>query len=79
MTALILDDRALLAVDRYDRTMIARLLVAQHHGLELRNAMVVAQVWHDRCRRQPARLLKAIHVRPSTPARAIRGMSGSVL
>ena len=53
MTALILDAGALLAVDRDDRAMIARLRVAQHSGLELRsNAMVVAQVWRDRRGRQ---------------------------
>jgi hypothetical protein len=42
VTALILDAGALLAVDRDDRAMIARLRVAQQSGLELRsNAMVV--------------------------------------
>lgn len=66
MTALILDAGALLAVDRDDRAMIARLRVAQQSGLELRsNAMVVAQVWRDRRGRQVnlARLLQAIDVR----------------
>ena len=71
MTALILDAGALLAVDRDDRAMIARLRVAQHSGLELRsNAMVVAQAWRDRRGRQVnlARLLAAIDVRPVRPS-----------
>ena len=61
-----LDAGALVAVDRGDRPMIARLAVAQQHGLELRsNAMVVAQVWRDRQGRQAslARLLRAVDVR----------------
>ena len=55
-----------MAVDRDDRSMIARLRAAQQHGLELRtNAMVVAQVWRDRHGRQTnlARLLRAVDVR----------------
>ncbi len=70
MTALILDAGALLAVDRDDRAMIARLCVAQQSGLDLRsNAMVVAQVWRDRRGRQAnlARLLQAIDVRAVRP------------
>ena len=66
MTALVLDAGALVAVDRGDRPMIARLAVAQQHGLELRsNTMVVAQVWRDRQGRQAslARLLRAVDVR----------------
>jgi hypothetical protein len=66
VSALVLDAGALLAVDRGDRAMIARLLVAQRAGLELRsNAMVVAQVWRDRRGRQVslARLLRAVDVR----------------
>ena len=66
MSALILDAGALVAVDRDDRAMIARLRVSQQHGLELRsNAMVVAQVWRDRHGRQVnlARLLRAVDVR----------------
>ncbi len=66
MTALILDAGALVAVDRDDRAMLARLRAAQSHGLELRsNAMVVAQVWRDRHGRQVnlARLLRAVDVR----------------
>ncbi|HSR85133.1 MAG TPA: twitching motility protein PilT [Streptosporangiaceae bacterium] len=67
MSALILDAGALVAVDRDDREMMARLRASQQHGLELRtNAMVVAQVWRDRHGRQVnlARLLLAVDVRP---------------
>ena len=65
MSALILDAGALVAVDRDDRAMMARLRASQQHGLELRtNAMVVAQVWRDRHGRQAnmARLLQAVDV-----------------
>ena len=61
-----LDAGALVAVDRDDRAMMARLRVAQQHGVELRsNAMVVGQVWRDRQGRQVnlARLLRAVDVR----------------
>jgi len=35
-----------MAVERDDRAVIARLRVAQRHGMELRsNAIVVAQMW----------------------------------
>ena len=66
MSALVLDAGALLAVDRGDRSMIARLAVASQRGMELRsNAMVVAQVWRDPQGRQVslARLLRAVDVR----------------
>jgi hypothetical protein len=66
VTALILDAGALVAVDRDDRAMIARLRAAQRHALELRsNAMVVAQAWRDPRGRQVqlARLLRAVDVR----------------
>ena len=67
MTALILDAGALLAVDRDERVMIARLRVAQQSGLDLRtNAMVVAQVWRGR-QANLARLLQAIDVRAVHP------------
>ena len=65
MSALILDAGALLAVDRGERAMIARLRVAQQSGLELRsNAMVVAQVWRYRHGRQVnlARVLRVVDV-----------------
>ena len=70
MSALILDAGALVAVDRGDRAMIARLRAAQQHGLDLRsNAMVVAQVWRDRHGRQAglAQLLRAVDVRAVSP------------
>jgi hypothetical protein len=66
VSALVLDAGVLVAVDRDDRAMLARLRVAQQHGIELRsNAMVVAQVWRDRQGRQVnlARLLRAVDVR----------------
>jgi hypothetical protein len=66
MSALVLDAGALVAVDRDDRAMLARLRAAERHGLELRsNAMVVAQVLRDRHGRQAglARLLRAVDVR----------------
>jgi len=66
VSALILDAVALVAVDRDDRAMMARLRASRQHGLELRtNAMVVAQVWRDRHGRQAslARLLQAVDVR----------------
>jgi hypothetical protein len=69
VSALILDSGALVAVDRDDRAMAARLRAAQQHGLQLRsNAMVVAQVWRDRHGRQAnlARLLRAVDVRTVT-------------
>jgi hypothetical protein len=70
VTALILDAGALVAVDRDDRAMIARLQAAQQHGLELRsNAMVVAQAWRDPHGRQVqlARLLRSVDVRAVDP------------
>jgi hypothetical protein len=69
VSALILDSGVLVAVDRDDRAMVARLRAAQKHGLELRsNAMVIAQVWRDRHGRQVnlARLLRAVDVRAVT-------------
>ena len=66
MSALVLDAGALIAVDRDDRAMLARLRAAERHGLELRtNAMAVAQVWRDSRGRQAglARVLRAVDVR----------------
>jgi hypothetical protein len=66
VNALVLDAGPLVAIDRGDRSMIARLAAAQRHGMELRsNAMVVAQVWRDRQGHQVnlARLLSAVDVR----------------
>jgi hypothetical protein len=70
VSALVLDAGALVGVDRGDRAMIARLRVAQQHGVELRsNAMVIAQVWRDRQGRQAslAQLLQAVDVRAVSP------------
>jgi len=66
VSALILDAGALIAVDRDDRAMIARLRVAHSLGLELRTTgIVVAEVWRDASGRQSnlARLLKSVDVR----------------
>lgn len=67
MSALVLDAGALVAIDRGDRAMAARLRVAQLQGLELRsNGAVLAQVWRDESGRQAAlsRLLRAVEVLP---------------
>jgi hypothetical protein len=85
VSALVLDAGALVAVDRGDRAMIARLRAAQQHGLELRsNAMVVAQVWRDRHGRQVGlvQLLQGVDVRAVSPqdgrsAGVLLGMTGS--
>ncbi len=66
MTALVLDAGALIAVDRGDRAMVARLRVAEREGLGLRSTgVVVTQVWRDPAGRQAtlARLLKAVDIR----------------
>ncbi len=47
--------------------MLARLRVAQQHGLDLRtSAIVIGQVWRDGRGRQArlARLLRAVDIRP---------------
>jgi hypothetical protein len=65
VSALVLDAGALLAVERGDREMVARLRIAQQRDIGLRsNAVVVAQVWRDRAGRQAAlaRLLRAVEV-----------------
>ena len=67
MSALVLDAGAFVAVDRGDRSMAARLRVAERSGLELRsNGAVVAQVWRDPSGRQAelARLLRSVDVKP---------------
>ena len=67
MSALVLDAGALVAVDRGDRAMIARLRAAERSGMELRsNGAVVAQVWRDPSGRQAtlARLIRAVDVQP---------------
>ena len=66
MSAFVLDAGAFIAVDRNDRSMIARLRVAQMHGHELRtSAIVIAQVWRSQGGKQAglARLLRAVDVR----------------
>jgi hypothetical protein len=61
VSALVLDAGALIAVDRGDRAMIARLRVAQREGVELRmTGVVVTQVWRQAT---VARLLKAVDVK----------------
>lgn len=63
MSALVLDAGALIAVERGDRAMIARLEAAEQAGTGLRStAIVVAQVWRDPAGRQ-ARLLHAVDIR----------------
>ena len=65
MSALVLDAGALIAIDRDERAMAARLRAALDSGLGLRShAMVVAQVWRDPLGRQAglARLLRAVEV-----------------
>jgi len=67
VSALVLDAGAFIAVDRNDRSMIARLRVAQLHGHELRtSAIVIAQVWPSAGGKQAnlARLLRAVDVQP---------------
>jgi hypothetical protein len=62
----ILDAGALIAVDRNDRAMIARLRVARDEDDGLRtNPMVIAQVWRDG-RRQAAlaRFLASVAILP---------------
>ena len=66
MSALVLDAGALVAVDRGDRPMMARLRAALQHSISLRTtAIVLAQVWRDSRGRQAelARLLKAVEIR----------------
>jgi PIN domain len=67
MPALVLDAGALIAADRDDRELLAKLRVAERHGLGLRtNGAVIAEVWRDSGGRQArlARLLKAVDVVP---------------
>ena len=66
MTALILDAGALIAVDRNDRTQLARLHAARREGIELRtNPNALAQAWRDGARQaQLSRLLPALDIAP---------------
>jgi hypothetical protein len=66
VSALVLDAGAFVAVDRADRSMIARLRAAQQAGLELRSTgVVITQVWRDPAGRQAnlARLLKSVDIK----------------
>jgi len=66
VSALVLDAAALLAVERGDRPMMARLRAAQLHGLDLRtSAIVLGQVWRSGEGRQArlARFLRAVDSR----------------
>lgn len=64
MTRLVLDAGALLAWDRRDRVVAARIEVARQHGVDLRTtAIVLAQVWRNGARQAHlARLLKGTEV-----------------
>ena len=66
MSALVLDAGALLAVERDDRAMMARLAIARRHAVDLRtSAIVLGEVWRDARGRQAklARFLRAVDVR----------------
>jgi hypothetical protein len=85
VSALILDAGALIGIDRGDRSMIARVVVARRRGDTLRtNAMVVAQVWRNADGRQAvlANVLRAVEVRVvdealGREAGRLLGMSGT--
>lgn len=64
----VLDAGALLAVDRRDRMMGARLRVLQRQGTPLRaGATVVGQVWRDDSRQANlARVLAGVGIEPVT-------------
>lgn len=65
MAALVLDAGALIAADRDDRELVAKLRVAALNGIDLRsNGVVIAQAWRVDGGRQArlARLLKAVDV-----------------
>lgn len=61
---MILDAGAFVAVDRDDRAMIARLIVAHQQGEDLRShPLVIAQVWRGGRRQERlARMLKAVEI-----------------
>jgi hypothetical protein len=66
VTAVVLDAGAFVAIDKNDRSMFARLRVAQAHGYDLRtSAIVLAQVWRGTGAKQAnvARILRAVDVR----------------
>jgi hypothetical protein len=66
MSALVLDTGALVAVDRGDRAMAAKLRVAERSELALRSTgVVIAEAWRDAGGQQAslARLLKSVEVK----------------
>ena len=65
MKALVLGAGALIAAERGDRSMLARLGAAHRHGIDLRtSAVVVGQVWRDGRRQATlSRLLRSVDVR----------------
>jgi hypothetical protein len=65
VSAIVLDAGALVAIEREDRGMAAKLEVARLHGLDVRtHAMVIAQVWrgHRGRRARLGRFLGAVQV-----------------
>jgi hypothetical protein len=63
--ALVLDAGALIAADRDDRDLLAKLRLAERNGIDLRsNGAVIAETWREDGGRQArlARLLKAVDV-----------------
>lgn len=65
MSSVVLDAGALIAVERGDRAMLARLQIAMSESVAVRtHAMIVAQVWRGTAGRQAnlARLLDAMEV-----------------
>lgn len=71
MSGLILDAGALIAIDRRDLHVRARLELAERSGTEVRcTAMVVAQVWRDARGRQAglAKALQSVDIRAVQPA-----------
>jgi hypothetical protein len=66
LSALVLDAGALIAFEREDRSIVARLQAAERDAIELRTtAIVLGQVWRDPTGRQArlARLLQRVQVR----------------
>lgn len=65
MSAILLDAGALIAVENNDRSLMARLRVAQRDSRPLRTcAIVVAQVWRGGRQANLARLLQILEVLP---------------
>ncbi len=79
MTGLILDAGALVAVDRGERAVHARLEIALALEAPVRtHAMVVAQVWRDASGKQ-ARLAKLLHTIDVVAVDASMGRAAGVL